>query len=241
MEQRDTSHFTKPTPEGRTLSEQVFDRLRADIISGERAPNERLRIERLSRIYGVGPTPLREALQRLYADSLVLSQGNRGFTVAPLIVSEFRDLNIARTAVEKEAIRLSIAAGDDDWEGGIVAAAYRLKKQDALLRENIGETLEAWEEANAAFHLATVAACGSNWLLRLRARLHDQFERYRRASVNLRRAQRDLASEHRDIADAVLARDGDAACRLIEAHFATTTNTLSEEMSSSSQSVVGNA
>jgi len=213
------------------LAEQAFDRLRADIISGARAPNERLRIERLSSIYGFGPTPLREAMQRLCADRLVLSQSNRGFTVAPLIISELLDLNIARIAIEKEAIRLSIAAGDDDWEGSIVAALYRLNKQDAALRRNTGEPMEAWEAANAAFHWTTAAACGSTWLLQFRARLHDQFERYRRASVDLRRAERDLAYEHRGIAEAVLARDADAACRLIEAHFATTANILSEGMS----------
>lgn len=213
-----------------TLAETVYGRLRADIIAGERAPGERLRIERLSKHYGIGPTPLREALQRLCADGLVLSRGNRGFAVAPLDIAEFRDLNIARTAVEVQAVTLSIENGDDEWEAGIVAAFYRLEKQDCALAARPQEALDTWEAANAAFHRATVARCGSRWLLRVRARLHDQCERYRRASVDLRRADRDLVAEHRAIRDAVLARDAPAAQRLVTAHFDTTARMLSEEM-----------
>ena len=225
-------HVRQRAADGRTLSETVHDRLRADIIAGRRPAGERLRIEWLSRTYGVGQTPLREALQRLCAAGLVTAQGNRGFTVAPLDIAEFRDLNIARTAIETEALRLAIARGGDDWEAAVVAALYRLEKQDAALARDETAALDAWEAANAAFHDATVAACGSHWLLRLRAMLSDQCERYRRASVGLRRADRDLAAEHRAIAEAVLARDGDAACARITAHFATTTDLLSEEMTS---------
>lgn len=215
---------------GVTLAETIYGRLRADIISGERAPGERLRIERLSKLYGIGPTPLREALQRLCADGLVWSRGNRGFAVAPLDVSEFIDLNIARTAVETQAASLSIRNGGDEWESGIVATFYRLEKQDRALKEHPEEALDSWEAANAAFHEATVAACGSRWLMKVRARLHDQCERYRRASVDLRRAERDLAAEHRGIRDAMLDRDEAAARRLITEHFDTTARMLSEEM-----------
>ncbi len=215
---------------GMTLAETVYGRLRSDIISGERAPEERLRIERLSRLYGIGPTPLREALQRLCADGLVWSRGNRGFAVAPLDVAEFMDLNIARKAVETEAVSLSIRNGGDEWESGVVATFYRLEKQDRALVEHPEEALDSWEMANAAFHRATVAACGSRWLLKVRARLHDQCERYRRASVDLRRAERDLAAEHRAIRDAVLDRDEAAARKLIGQHFDTTARMLSEEM-----------
>ncbi|MBD3678524.1 MAG: FCD domain-containing protein [Rhodobacteraceae bacterium] len=217
-------------PAAQTLAESAYSRLRSDIISGKRPAEERLRIERLSRLYDVGPTPLREALQRLWADGLVLSRGNRGFAVAPLDIAEFYDLNVARTAVEKEAVTLSIELGDDDWEAGVVAAAYRLEKQDAALLRDSESALDTWEAANTAFHLATVSACGSRWLLKVRARLHDQCERYRRASVDLRRSERDLAKEHRLIKEAVLDRDVETARAQITEHFATTTQILSDEM-----------
>jgi DNA-binding GntR family transcriptional regulator len=212
--------------DGETLAQAACRALRTDILSGTRRPGERLRVEKIRSIYGVGPTPLREALQMLAADGLVLAEGNRGFTVAPLEYAEFEDLNIARTAIETAALRLSITKGDSAWEAGVVAAIYLLEKQDAALRASADGVPDAWEQANAAFHLALVAACGSRWLLRARAGMQDQCARYRRASVYQRQGQRDLGGEHRAIADAVLARDTVLACNLVERHFALTAASL---------------
>jgi len=210
---------------GETLAQAAYRALRADIIRGARAPGERLRIERLKTLYAVGPTPLREALQKLSQDGLVIAEGNRGFTVAPLDPAEFADLNLARTAIEKEALRLSIARGDDPWEAGVVAARHIMRKEDTALAAS-RSVADSWERANKEFHSAMVGACGSRWLMRVRAGLHDLCERYRRASVYQQIGSRDLAAEHEAIAEAVLARDAEAACALTEAHFAATAATL---------------
>ncbi|WP_092646941.1 GntR family transcriptional regulator [Jannaschia faecimaris] len=212
---------------GGTLTDAAYDALRVDIIRGLRGPGERLRIERLKALYGVGPTPLREALQRLSADGLVAASGNRGFSVASLDAAEFIDLNIARTALETQALRLSITNGDDLWEAGVVSAAYRMAKADTTLMSDGGASIDAWEGMNEMFHLAMVAACGSDWLLRVRKRLHDQCERYRRAALDRRRGARDLRAEHAAIADAVLARDVERALDLTKSHFDATVETLS--------------
>lgn len=217
--------------ENRTLTEAAYEALKHDIISGVRAPDERLRIERLKQLYGIGPTPLREALQRLAADGLVLAIGNRGFTVAPLDADELDDLNTARTALETQALRLSIEHGDADWEAGVVGAAYRLRRADAMLKREESGALDEWAISNDGFHFAIVSACGSQWLLKLRETLNAQYERYRRASVSLQRQNRDLKEEHQAILDAVLDGDADTACRLLAEHFNATTRGLISELS----------
>lgn len=232
LENRDTPAPIATAPAlqgGATLTEAAYDALRVDIIRGARQPGERLRIERLRALYGVGPSPLREALQRLSADGLVEATGNRGFTVAPLDFAEFADLNIARSAIEAEALRLSITRGDEDWEAGVAAAAWRMAKADALFAGDGGASFEAWQAQNEAFHLAMVAACGSNALLRVRKGLHDQCERFRRASVSRRQGLRDLKAEHAAIAEAVLARDIPRACDLTRAHFDATVGDLADD------------
>ena len=147
--------------DGETLAEAAYQALRTDIISGARPQRNGCGIEHLSKLYNVGPTPLREALQRLCADGLVLASGNRGFSVAPLDPDEFIDLNIARIAVEKEALRLSIVNGDNEWEAGVVAgrlAAGQGRSGSGPRRHGQPGQLE---KANDAFHGAMVAACGS--------------------------------------------------------------------------------
>ncbi len=219
------------TAEPETLSQAAYRALKSDIIRGKRPPGERLRIEKLKSIYGIGPTPLREALQKLNQDRLVLSEGNRGFTVAPLNTAEFADLNLARTVIEKEALRLSIEKGDRDWEARIVAASYIMRKEDMALPSAQEGVPDRWERANAEFHTSLVSACGSDWLLRIRAGLHELCERYRRASVYQKMGSRNLGAEHADIAEAVLARDANRACELIERHFALTASILTEAAS----------
>lgn len=212
--------------DGGTLADVAYARLRKDIIIGRRPPGERLRIEKLKTIYAIGPTPLREAMQKLAQDGLVVSEGNRGFTVAPLDTAEFADLNTARTAIEKEALRLSLAKGEQAWEARVVAAAYIMAKEDEALANSDGELPDSWERANAEFHTALVSACGSAWLLKIRSGLHDLCERYRRASVYLKMGARDLRSEHAAIAEAALARDAERTCALTDTHFALTASAL---------------
>lgn len=211
---------------GETLTEAAWRRLRHDIIAGIRRPGERLGVERLREVYGIGPTPLREALQRLRAEGLVEAEGNRGFRVAALDLEEFADINIARIAVEREALRLSIAKGDDTWEASVVSAAYLMRKSDALGRPGS----DAWERANTAFHSTIVSACGSRWLLRARENLTHLAERYRRASVS-DSDERDLGGEHAAIAEAVLTRDIRTACGLTEEHYRATETTLRRTLS----------
>ncbi len=211
-----------PPNSDQTKANLAWSRLRADIVTGVRPAGEKLRIGRLRVLYGIGPTPLREALQRLSAEGLVCAEGNRGFTVAPLDADEFVDLTVARTAIERECLQLSIARGDRDWEAKVVAATYVMARADS---EGIPGT-DMWEKANTSFHEAMVSACGSTWLLRVRAGLQLLAERYRRASVGKSRDSRDLAAEHKAISEAVLKRDVEHAVNLTSRHYEKTAENL---------------
>jgi DNA-binding GntR family transcriptional regulator len=67
-----------------------------------------------------------------------------------------------------------------------------------------------------------VQACDSAWLLRLRALLYAQSERYRRLSLSEARQERDVDGEHRGLVEAALARDADKACKLLADHLSLT-------------------
>ena len=116
-----------------SMAQRAYRIIRADIISGARNPGERLRIEMLKTVYDIGPTPLREALQKLSTEGLVLALEKRGFMVSPLDLDEFSDLNIARIEIEKVALTRSVALGDSQWESRVVAATYLMNKEDEAL------------------------------------------------------------------------------------------------------------
>lgn len=206
-----------------TFAEEAFTRIRADILSVKLQPEEKMHVERLKDMYGVGATPIREALSKLSSIDLVVAEGQRGFRVAPVSVANLLDITKTRAWIDTIAVRASIANGDRNWESQIIAAIHRM--EGCAIREN-GALTEEWYRENRGFHDALVAGCNSPQMMTFRSQLYDLSERYRRLSVQEGLGGRDLDAEHRQILEAVLARKADAAIHYIEEHFIETTLTI---------------
>jgi GntR family carbon starvation induced transcriptional regulator len=98
-----------------------------------------------------------------------------------------------------------------------VAALHELAKRHKIGPDGLVD--DEWGRRHHAFHYALTAACGSEWLQRFRSQLSDQADRYRRLAIHYLRAPRDDLGEHKEIADAVLARDADGSSYLIRRHL----------------------
>jgi DNA-binding GntR family transcriptional regulator len=204
--------------ESRTLANEVYERLRADILSSKLAPGSKLRFETLKEVYGVGISPLREALSRLVGKGLITTEGQRGFRVAPASTADITDIAMVRAEVEGTALRKSIDYGDDTWEANVVAARHRLGLMEhRKSSEEISE--ERWEARHREFHLALISGCRSPWLVNLTVLLNDQFDRYRRLSVENSLSQKPTILEHQKIMDAALKRNADLAVKLLHEHI----------------------
>lgn len=201
----------------KTLVESAYRGLRRDIIEGRFLPGERLRIEHIKNSYGVGAGTLREALSLLVSDALVVAQGQRGFRVAPVSLEDIADITETRIMLECEALRQSIALGDDEWESEVLAAFHRLSREEEKRIE--GASREEWEERNQIFHETLIAACPSRWIKQFLSILYHQSERYRRLSLQQKTISRDLHAEHELLFKATLARDADLACEALAQHI----------------------
>ncbi|MDO9413891.1 MAG: FCD domain-containing protein [Pseudolabrys sp.] len=208
----------------RTLMSNVYDRLRQDLLDGQLKPGMRLRFEDLKAWYGIGLSPLREALNRLAAEKLVELEEHKGFRVAPISKADLLDILFMRKEIESMGIRLAIEKGDDRWEANILATTHELRKRESLTPE--GRIDPEWEARHRAFHFSLVSACGSKRLLEVRDLLFDHADRYRRLSHHYPMEARDHALEHDDIAKAVVSRDAEAATYLIKRHFSRTVDIL---------------
>ncbi|MBS1191300.1 MAG: transcriptional regulator, GntR family [Rhodocyclaceae bacterium] len=215
-----------PAPEPKTLVESAYRNLRRDIIEGRLQPGEKLRVEHLKDHYGVGAGTLREALSLLVADALVVSQGQRGFRVAPMSLADFQDITRTRLMLECEALRQSIALGDDAWEGDLMAAFHRLSRAEEKLSD--GEAREEWEERNRIFHEVLIAACPSRWIKHFLSILYHQAERYRRLSLYRKPIPRNVHEEHEALLKATLARDADQAAAILADHIGLTLKAMEQ-------------
>ena len=209
-----------------SLTQDAYQRLRSDLLACRLLPGARLHIGELCQTLAVNLSAVREALSRLTSEGLVVAEPQRGFRVAPISADELRDLTGVRAEIEGMCLERAIAAGDLGWEAQLVSAFHRLSRTPEREPTDPQRMNEAWSVAHASFHEALVAGCDSPWLLRLRAILYVQSERYRRLSVPLAEAARDLDGEHRGIMEAALARDPEQARALMARHVEMTTQVL---------------
>ena len=228
----------RSNPEPKTLVESAYRNLHRDIIEGTLPPGAKLRVEHLKDNYGVGAGTLREALSLLISDSLVVTQGQRGFRVAPVSLEDFEDITNMRVMLESEALRQAIALGDEVWEGDLLAAFHLLSKAEERLADSEGR--DEWEERNRVFHEVLIAACPSRWIKHFISILYHQAERYRRLSLSLHPIPRDVHAEHTAIVEFALSGQDARAALALEAHIRTTPDLLMQALREGRASLPGN-
>jgi GntR family carbon starvation induced transcriptional regulator len=195
---------------------------------------QRLRPQALQERYGVGISPIREALMLLSCDGLVTNEGQRGFRVAEASLGDLLDILDVRKTVETELLADAITHGDEEWGAQITAAFYKLVHTPLPAAGDV-QAGHRWEHAHRRFHYALLSAARSNWLHRIDEQLVWHSERYRRMRIAGPLPQevleRDIVSEHQELMDAVLKRDTERACSLLVAHIDETARVVSQYLS----------
>jgi len=209
-----------------TLSEQLIVRLRGDLIEGRLPPNERLRMGGLEQRYGMSSSPLREALNRLVEEGLVVADQRRGFSVASMSLEDLDEITRMRVLLDPTALGDSIAQGDRNWECDVVARFHRLEAIERDLGDLGVSLTDDWTDAHRQFHMSLLGACRSIRHRRWCASLFDQAERYRRLAARHRSAPRAKTAEHRELMDHALARRVAAATEFLTAHIQATAHQL---------------
>ncbi len=219
-----------PASPGQTRASSVYDLLRRDLLTGQLAPGQRLTARFLMERYQAGQTPLREALNRLSSEGLVVSEDQRGFSVAAASAEELAELTETRCWVEDIALRRSVAAATTDWEETLVVLCHRLLRTTrSASSEHFAENM-AWEAVHRSFHRALLSMCGSRPLLAFCDQLADQLYRYRQLAAHKSYPRRDIDAEHQAILAAVLRRDADGAAATLQAHYRLTAGIIQADL-----------
>jgi DNA-binding GntR family transcriptional regulator len=184
-------------------SDEVYDRLRADIVHGALRPNQRLVELELAEALGVSRTPVRETLQRLTLEGLVRRERG-GWVVHEHSAEEIRALYEVRAALEGYAAFL--AAGR--------ATAEELRALDALYPPGDAAAELAPDvqvELNERFHDGVIAAAGNPRLAQLSRSSRQYYFNHRIARSYDAEDNRRSIDGHRRILDALGRGDGPEA------------------------------
>lgn len=200
-----------------TIGASAYRTIRDDIIFGLLKPNEKLRLEPLRKRYNVSVTTLREILNRLTSDGLVVAEGQKGFEVASVSDGNLWEIAEARLLVEGHAVAQAFEKGDLDWESQVVAAHHKLSRLESEMIAGNTDVREAWKRADWGFHRALIVGCGSATLLELHSQIFDKYLRYQMLTLAFRGDK--AARDHAQLLEAALSRNVDAAKEVLKIHL----------------------
>jgi DNA-binding GntR family transcriptional regulator len=201
-----------------SIAESAYRRIRTDIVFGRLQPGRKLKLEGLKAEYGASVSTLREILNRLHSERLVVAEGQKGFEVAPVSIANLREIAALRQLLEGRALEQSFRAGDMEWEGRVVAAHHRLARMEERMEAGDRSGTEEWKRYDWQFHQALISACGSRMLIDTHAAVFDKYLRYQMIALSYRG---DIAArEHALLLDCALRRDAARAAEVLSRHVA---------------------
>ena len=204
-------------------ADQVHAALIEEIVAGRLTPGSMLSETALGERFDVSRTPVREALHRLQVEGLAERGPRRVFIVRRMDVVALRALFEA--VGELEALVAAMAAQR-------MSLNERRKLMD-LLREGEKQTgdLAAYRETDARFHAAISAGCHNPVLSATLADLTLRTLPWRSVPFSIRQVCMEASqAEHQAICEAIMARDAEAAARVMRAHMARVVATISEAL-----------
>ena len=205
---------SRTTARPRTKQEFVYQTLRSAIMRCEIAPGERLVIDDLARRLEVSIIPVREALQLLQSEGLIVNIPHVGATVAPITRESILDVFTLLEGLGTVAARLVAERGDP----------VELEMLAVLVREMDGDVaagrLEHWADLNTRFHLEIGAMTGLRMLHETTARVLDNWHRVRRFYFKgvLQQRVAQAQQEHRDMIAAMRTRDFRTLADVVRQH-----------------------
>ncbi|QKW37383.1 GntR family transcriptional regulator [Actinomadura sp. NAK00032] len=202
----------EPVPRKSTV-EIVSDELREAIMYGSLEPGAQLGEAELAGRLGISRGPLREAMQRLVQEGLLVSEPHRGLFVITLDEGDVEDVYLARLAIEREACRLIMARNRGE------AVARLTDALDALVEAAQQRDRVAMSDADQAFHEVLVSSSGSPRLERMAHTLLVETRMCLNALQDTYPEPSDLVEEHRRLVDAIGDGEEERLLVLIEEHM----------------------
>jgi len=203
----------EPPPLPTSLTEHAYQHLRQAILSGRLQAGAALRQEKLSNELGISRLPLREALQRLDSEGLVVLRPRRGYFVALLDTKEIEELFDIRSMMEARAGYLAATQRTEEDIAGVGRILAQLDEVSAQTPLDASE----FYRLNRLFHQRFFASSQRAHLCRMLSGVHDSLDPYIRMGEGIESVE-DSQQDHRNLFAALKAGDGDLVARLCREH-----------------------
>lgn len=190
--------------------EKCLVQIRAMVLSGELLPGQKVHQSALAEALGVSRIPVREALSKLQSEGVLVHKPNTGFTVARFSGEDLSEIYLMRRLLETELLR--------SIDFSLVDFDTMQHAHEEMIALSSGESPEAFQECNYAFHFALFDASPLELVRQELSRLWYMSGFYR--SMHLREVETlfHLQSEHEQIIRVARSGDVDQLIKESDAH-----------------------
>lgn len=203
----------------KTLSEQIYQILRSDILSRHFVPGEKLTLKQLQERFGVSSTPIRDALTRLTEEGLAEYYSNIGVNVISLGREDLRELYEFMADLDSLAIRY--ASSHPDQEALLKELAENISASEQYLSagELTPDEQARWQELSDSFHLIFYDYCRNRRMCAAAARQRGQLTIFSNQYSLNPQILRAIEQEHRGICAAYVNGEIEEAVRRMRKHL----------------------
>lgn len=206
----------------RTTAEEVFDRLRDDIVALRLAPGSKLSEVEVAKLCEVSRQPVREAFMRLGDLNLLQIRPQKATLVRKISLQEIRNTRFVRAAVEVEVVRFACETADEERIGWL--RSNLVEQQEAVRR---GEPL-ALQKLDYDFHRLICLVADREHAFQTIAENKTHTERICTLELNDAKGMAEVLEGHTDIVDAIARRDVEGAVELTRHHLAHLDDTIAK-------------
>ena len=195
-----------------TIGEPLYQKVRQDIIECELTPGQSFSEAELGRLYHASRTPVREACRRLEHEGLVRIIPFRGYSIAPLSVSEFHDLQEMQRIVEPSAAALAAErATQHELDEMRTLATYEYRVEDR-------RSYPGFLQTNYQLHCLIAQATRNRRLSDVISNIHVRLMRFFFLGLSFESYGPTLVAEHISLVNAICRRDVDEARKMAAEH-----------------------
>ncbi len=201
--------------------ETAYEYIKAAVMSGDLSAGDRVKEELIAEKIGVSRTPIRQALQRLTMQGFLEMSHHQGARVADWNTQELSEITELRAQLE--GFGAGIAAGkiSDEQLAVLNRLADHMEAASATRRE---QDFIRITDLNSEFHMTIIEASGNRRLAQVIGNLaHPLLVQRRFSTFTPRQLQRSMA-HHREIIDALSAKDSEWASAIMRSHILSSTD-----------------
>ena len=204
-----------PSQKRERLSQVAYDQIKSMILQKDLTPGQFINESQLQELLELGRTPVREAILALAQDKLVTVHPRKGIEITRPTPKDIHDIFEIRSLLEPMILRQCFSMVDPQWAMDMRALLLQHEDDSA---GNSAETAAPLIELDNRFHLELVDVFHNQYASNLMRSLVDFLNLIRVTAWSADRYQISNR-EHIDILDAILEKDVDRACRLMEEHI----------------------